>query len=460
MRSALDDGADPDALLALSFVGAATIRTMPLLPHAKALAALPGPAPAVSTATPSMLCAALGRPEALALLLARGARPNPQGKRSLAGIACARGHLPTLLAALQGGCPPAIPDDQGREPLCEAVAQGQAKMAELLLSRTDTDPNAQDGLGRSALHAAAAGRRPDLIALLARHGAHPNIQDDRGRTPLHLAAALGCAPTIQALWAAGANLEAFDKKSRTPLMAACRVANGSGIAPLLELGANPNALGPHPRDASRPPQTALGYALVWGRVQSALDLLAAGADPNQRFSDIRAGFLPLQRALSYGHKTFRDVFSALISAGADPDADTTVPYGSSLIPRRVLNIALSGPRYEASKLALFLTARPDLEYRDDKGRTPLEALALEPEWRPPGYYAEACDALLRAGALITPRLMELLDKDLGPSAKAIEFEIKNSLARHATSRAEAAQIAAAIDSAAPELDDRARKHRI
>ncbi len=78
------------------------------------------------------------------------------------------------------------------------------------LVRAGADVDATDGVGRTALHLAAADKRADAVNELVRLGASVFKADTKGRTPLHLAALAGAEPVIDALLAAGAPRSARD----------------------------------------------------------------------------------------------------------------------------------------------------------------------------------------------------------------------------------------------------------
>jgi ankyrin repeat protein len=84
-----------------------------------------------------------------------------------------------------------------------------------VLVRAGAEVDAVDGLGRTALHQAAADRRTDLVVELLRLGASVFKTDAKGRTPLHLAAQARSEPVIDALLAAGAPRSARDADGQT-----------------------------------------------------------------------------------------------------------------------------------------------------------------------------------------------------------------------------------------------------
>ena len=117
---------------------------------------------------------------------------------------------------LRAGAKAGARDKRGQTPLHHAARHGILTPASLLLGdplagRSETrcaaadapptasamatpptiDVNAADQDGQTALHLAALGGHPQMVALLLRHGAHPTPVNVPGGTPLTAAAALG-----------------------------------------------------------------------------------------------------------------------------------------------------------------------------------------------------------------------------------------------------------------------------
>lgn len=84
-----------------------------------------------------------------------------------------------------------------------------------VLVRAGAEVDAVDGQGRTALHAAAADKRTELVVELVRLGASVFKTDTKGRTPLHLAALSRSEAAVDALLAAGAPRSARDADGQT-----------------------------------------------------------------------------------------------------------------------------------------------------------------------------------------------------------------------------------------------------
>jgi ankyrin repeat protein len=255
------------------------------------------------------------------------------------------------------------------------LALGGAAMA-------DTDPNAADADGTSALHwavhrgdlepaatlvaAGAAvdranryGVRPSYLAaengdapmmrLLLDAGADPNASFAEGETLLMTAARTGDVATIEALLAAGANVDATEARgSQTALMWAAAADNGTAIAALIAAGAGRDA-----REAGGE-FTALGFAVRAGAVDAAGALLDAGADPNGTLAD---GTSMLVLA---AHNANYDVASALLDYGADPNAGVkgwTALHEIALVRRWNRGFNLPGPEQDDELSGLALVSK-------------------------------------------------------------------------------------------------------
>lgn len=104
-----------------------------------------------------------------------------------------------------------------------------AGCAQCLVSLAQTDIDAEDSLGRVALHYAAAGGSTRVASTLISAGANVRIVDDvASLTPLHLARAWSRVDIARVLTVSGASDSATDREHRTPKDVA-------GLGPKLEV---------------------------------------------------------------------------------------------------------------------------------------------------------------------------------------------------------------------------------
>jgi ankyrin repeat protein/Mg2+ and Co2+ transporter CorA len=128
-------------------------------------------------------------------------------------------------------------DDLGRTPLHWACAQGNWRLAELLLTRPDgpkANIDAAELRGKTALHIATAHDRADIIQLLLQHDAAINACSDGGWMPLHNACERGCEAIVRLLLRAGAHINSQLLNGVTPLHLAAQGGHTEVVKCLLE----------------------------------------------------------------------------------------------------------------------------------------------------------------------------------------------------------------------------------
>lgn len=238
--------------------------------------------------TPLMYAAAIGSPEAMQLLMDKGAEVNAKNT-----------FLSTALI----------------------WAAADPRKAKMLIDR-GADVNAASKLGHTPLLVAALSD-PSIatVKLLLAKGANIKAADNAKKTALYMATNGNDMATIRLLIDAGLDVNAADNTGQTPLMNAASNQNLTAVKLLLAKGANVNAI-------TRPPGsrtvigtpglgkfTALNLACAFSPTDPEVvkTLLAAGADVNVQ--DGR-GMTPLMLATATDHQD-PEVIKALIAKGTD-----------------------------------------------------------------------------------------------------------------------------------------------
>jgi ankyrin repeat protein len=106
----------------------------------------------------------------------------------------------------------------GFHPLGLAAFFGNKPTVEALLQAgADVNQQSRETMKVSALHSAAAARRPDIAALLLANGADPNLRAEANVTVFHEAAATGQIDLAEMLLKHGGDVNATDNSGKTPL---------------------------------------------------------------------------------------------------------------------------------------------------------------------------------------------------------------------------------------------------
>ncbi|WP_428098324.1 ankyrin repeat domain-containing protein [Candidatus Rariloculus sp.] len=211
-----------------------------------------------------------------------------------------RDDAETAALLVRAGADVNVENRYGVPPLTVAATNASTSIVTLLL---DAGANANAALrgGETVLMTAArTGSLGAVRALLAK-GADPNAREEREQTALMWAAAEGHAAVVDALLKAGADMHVKLESGFTPIFFAAREGQIGVMRTLLKAGADVNELlqrtedgpGPVVNNASYRPvddgMSLLLMAIRNGHFELAVDLVKAGADPN----DQRSGFTPL-----------------------------------------------------------------------------------------------------------------------------------------------------------------------
>lgn len=244
-------------------------------------------------------------------------------------------------------------------PLADAVEKKDSAAVRALLA--DSNLNAAQVDGMTALHWAARHDQTDTAKALLSAGANPNAQNRYGVTPLSIACTNGNAAMITLLLAVGADANAPLRGGETPLMTAARTGKQDAVRALLARGADANVRLPQG-------QTALMWAAVEGHTAVVTTLLGAGAEFRR---PLDSGFTPLLFAARAGHTA---IVQALLEAGVDVNEPTQPARPGPRMPRKgttALNIAVENGHFELAALLIDLGADPkDMR----SGYTPLHVL--------------------------------------------------------------------------------------
>lgn len=115
--------------------------------------------------------------------------------------------------ALLNACAP-----DGFHPLGLAAFFGNKATVEALLQAgANVNQQSREAMKVSALHSAAAARRPDIVEMLLTAGANPNLRAEGGITVFHEAGATGQIDVAEMLLKRGGDINAADDQGRTPL---------------------------------------------------------------------------------------------------------------------------------------------------------------------------------------------------------------------------------------------------
>jgi ankyrin repeat protein len=252
-------------------------------------------------------------------------------------------------------------------PLADAAEKAdRATVRALLVKRADVNAPQADGM--TALHWATHHNDAEMAGQLLDAGASVKAANRYGVTPLSLACTNGSDVLVELLLNAGADPNHPLPGGETPLMTAARTGALASVKALVSRGAIVEA-----KDESRG-QTALMWAAAEGHAAVVQELLASGADIRAR---VPSGFTPLLFAVREGRL---DVVRLLLTGGADVNQAIPVEgprrrYGGPL-PRAgvsALLLAVMNAHFELASALLDAGANPNA---DVTGYTALHAITV------------------------------------------------------------------------------------
>ena len=159
-------------------------------------------------------------------------------------------------------------------PLHIAASCDRLEVTRILLGRNDTEVDAQDDEGLTALHSASRAwpeGHPEVVRLLLDQGAKAHVRDNGGNTALHIAAFHGCLEVSCILLQHNAEIDARNDNGSTPLLRASKAGHLDVVQLLLSHDADA-----HVRDSNG---------------NTALHLAAAGASANVHSAGRHLGYL-------------------------------------------------------------------------------------------------------------------------------------------------------------------------
>ena len=143
--------------------------------------------------TPLMYAAAGGNPAVVRSLMAAGADVEARAKLGWTPllVAAAKGRTAVVAALVEAGADPNARDVYGWTPLMRALHDDYPETAEVLLALPETDVDAAEESGNTALHMAAADGDTGAIGMLLARGASTSVRNHLDMTPRDVALSQG-----------------------------------------------------------------------------------------------------------------------------------------------------------------------------------------------------------------------------------------------------------------------------
>jgi len=234
-----------------------------------------------------------GEWSALSEVVAEGSEVNEAQVDGMTALHWAvwRDEVDAVKTLLAKGAVATAANRYGVTPLSLTCENGNGEIAELLLA-AGADANGTLAGGETALITASRTGKIEVVRALISHGADIDARQRKQQTALHWAAHEGHADVVQLLISMGADQYRRLNSNFTPWLLAARQGHPEVIRVLLRAGQDVNEGVPKIGDGKggiKPGTSALIMALINGHFELALELVDAGADPN----DMRTGLAPL-----------------------------------------------------------------------------------------------------------------------------------------------------------------------
>lgn len=133
--------------------------------------------------------------------------------------------------------------NRNEEALRNAAKRGDLEIVKWLVTKRETDVNAQDRVGQTALFWSALDNQKEMAEFLLKNGGKINIREITGASPLIAASTGGHTEMVAYLLAAGANIDLGDYQNWSALMWASLNGHHATVRSLLNQGANVNQRG-------------------------------------------------------------------------------------------------------------------------------------------------------------------------------------------------------------------------
>jgi len=131
-------------------------------------------------------------------------------------------------------------DEHNDTPLMIATREGVVTASSLLAQDARVNWFAQNDIGETVLHCAAAANNVEILRAALAAGVDVNAVTQGGQTALHMATATLAAECIGVLLEHNINLDARDSMGSVALVSAILSGNGPIVYQLIDAGANPN----------------------------------------------------------------------------------------------------------------------------------------------------------------------------------------------------------------------------